>query len=127
MRYWNGHIILEGVEWKDLKDIWGGMLQLFFKETRQFIDEPEIIEVIIKENMIDIAHNRKPEGFNRDGRMKIVIPLSGKREFFVYREAYSDEVRVVTEKISKFLGEKGIKHHVEWNDMLLYKIKKRRR
>lgn len=127
MRYWNGHIILEGVEWKDLKDVWGDMLRFFFKETRQFMEEPEMAEVIIRENMIDISHNRKPEGFNRDGRMKIVIPLTNKREFFVYREAYSDEVRVVTEKISKFLGEKGIKHRVEWNDMLLYKIKKRRR
>ncbi len=127
MRYWNGHIILEGVEWKDLKDVWGEMLRFFFKETRQFMEEPEMAEVIIRENMIDISHNRKPEGFNRDGRMRIVIPLTNKREFFVYREAYSDEVRVVTEKISKFLGEKGIKHRVEWNDMLLYKIKKRRR
>ena len=127
MRYWNGHIILENIEWKDLKDVWGDMLRLFFKETRQFMDDPENIEIIVKENMIDISHNRKPEGFNRDGRMKIVVPQSKKREFFIYREAYSDEVRVITEKISKFLGEKGIKHHVEWNDMLLYKIKKRRR
>ena len=127
MRYWNGHITMEDVEWKDLKDIWGDMLRFFFKETRQFIDDPETIEVIVKENMIDISHNRKPEGFNREGRMRIVIPLSNRREFFVYREAYSDEVRVITEKISKFLGERGIKHSVEWNDMLLYKIKKRRR
>ena len=127
MRYWNGHITMEDVEWKDLKDVWGDMLRFFFKETRQFIDDPETIEVIVKENMIDISHNRKPEGFNREGRMRIVIPLSNRREFFVYREAYSDEVRVITEKISKFLGERGIKHSVEWNDMLLYKIKKRRR
>ncbi len=127
MRYWNGHIILEGVEWKDLRDLWGDMLRLFFRESRQFLDEPETVEVIVWENMVDINHNRKPEGYNRDGRMKLVVPLSGNREFFIYRESYSDEVRIVTEKISEFLGKKGIKHSVEWNDMLYYRIKKRRR
>ncbi len=127
MRYWNGHIILEGVDWKDLENVWGDMLRLFFRESRQFLDEPEAAEVIIWENMVDIKHNRKPEGYNRDGRMKLVVPISGKREFFIYRESYSDEVRVITEKISEFLGKKGIKHKVEWNDMLYYKIKKRRR
>ena len=127
MRYWNGHIIMQGVEWKDLRDVWGDMLRLFFKETRQFLDEPETVELIVWENMVDIEHNRKPEGYNRDGRIKLVVPLSNRREFIIYRESYSDEVRVVTEKISKFLGEKGIKHKVEWNDMLYYTIKKRRR
>ena len=59
--------------------------------------------------------------------MRIVVPLSNNREFFIYRGVYSDEVRVVTEKISSFLARNGIKHKVEWNDMLLYEMKKRRR
>ena len=127
MKYWNGHIVMETAEWKDLEGVWDEMLELFFRETKQFRDNPENIRVIIAENSIDIKHNRKPEGFNREGKMRIVVPISDKREFFIYRGVYSDEVRVVTEKISKFLAEKGIKHTVEWNDMRLFHIKKRRR
>ncbi len=128
MKIWNSHIIMDkSVKWKDLEPVWGDMLNLFFDETRQFKDDPEQREIVIHENLVDIKNDRKPEGFNREGKMRIVVPLSDKREFFVYRGVYSDDVRVVTEKLSKFLAEKGIKHNVEWNDMLLYHMKKRRR
>ena len=128
MKIWNSHIILEkNLKWKDLDPVWGDMLRMFFEESRQFRDEPEQIDIIVEENMVDIKNNRKPEGYNREGRMRIVVPISDKREFFIYRGVYSDEIRTVTEKVSKFLAEKGIKHKVEWNDMMLYKMKKRRR
>ena len=128
MKIWNSHIILEkNLEWKDLEPVWGDMLRLFFEESRQFRDDPEQIDIIVEENMVDIKNNRKPEGYNREGRMRIVVPISDKMEFFIYRGVYSDEIRTVTEKVSKFLAENGIKHKVEWNDMMLYKMKKRRR
>lgn len=127
MKIWNSHFMLKNYQWKDLEGVWGDMLRYFFKETRQFADEPEEADIIVEENMIDIKHNRKPEGFNREGRMKIVVPMSNKREFFIYRGVYSDEIRVVTEKISKFLAEKGIRHNIEWNDMKIFYMKKRRR
>ncbi len=128
MKIWNSHIILEkNLEWKGLEPVWGDMLRLFFEESRQFRDDPEQIDIIVEENMVDIKNNRKPEGYNREGRMRIVVPISDKREFFIYRGVYSDEIRTVTEKVSKFLAENGIKHKVEWNDMMLYKMKKRRR
>ncbi len=128
MKIWNGHIILDkSVKWKDLEEVWEEMLRMFFKETKQFREDPEVIENIIEENLVDIRHNRKPEGYNREGKMRIVVPISSKKEFFIYRGVYSDEVRVITEKISKLLAKHGIKHKVEWNDMLLFHMKKRRR
>ncbi len=128
MKIWNSHIIMDrSVEWKDLEPIWGDMLRLFFQYSRQFVDEPETVDVIVEENLVDLRHNRKPEGFNREGKMRIVVPLSDRREFFIYRGVYNDEIRVITEKISSFLARNGIKHKVEWNDMLLYEMKKRRR
>ncbi len=127
MKYWNGHIIMEDVEWKDLDGVWEDILRMFFKETKQFRENPEMIDIVIRENEIDIKNNRKPEGFNREGKMRIVVPISDKKEFYVYRGVYSDDVRVITEKISKILSEREIKHNYEWNDMLLFKIKKRRR
>jgi len=128
MKIWNSHIIMEkGTEWKDLEDLWEDVLRLFFQHSRQFSDEPEVIDVIIEENLVDLKHNRKPEGFNRDGKMRIVVPLTNRCEFYIYRGVYSDEIRVVTEKISSFLARNGIRHRVEWNDMLLYEMKKRRR
>ncbi len=128
MKIWNSHIIMDkNVKWKDLENVWEDMLRMFFEETRQFRDDPEQIDIIVEENMIDIKNNRKPEGYNREGRMRIVVPISDKREFFIYRGVYSDEIRTVTEKVSKFLAENGIKHKVEWNDMMLYQMKKRRR
>ncbi len=127
MKYWNGHIITELKEWKELEGVWDGLLELFFKETKQFRDNPDNIKVVIEENNIDIKHNRKPEGFNREGKMRIVVPKRDKVEFYVYRGVYSDDVRVITEKLSKYLAENGIKHKVEWNDMILFSMKKRRR
>ncbi len=128
MKIWNSHIIMNrSVEWKDLEPIWGDMLRLFFQYSRQFVDEPETVDVIVEENLVDLRHNRKPEGFNREGKMRIVVPISDRREFFIYRGVYNDEIRVITEKLSSFLARNGIKHRVEWNDMILYEMKKRRR
>ncbi len=127
MKYWNGHIVMDVKSWKELSGVWEEMLEMFLVETKQFRDNPEMIKIVVEENRIDVKHNRKPEGFNREGRMRLVVPLSNRREFFIYRGVYNDEVRVITEKISKFLAEKGVKHTVEWNDMLLFKMKKRRR
>ena len=128
MKIWNSHIIMDkNIKRKDLEPVWGEVLRMFFEETRQFRDDPEQIDIIVEENMVDIKNNRKPEGYNREGRMRIIVPISDKREFFIYRGVYSDEVRTVTEKVSKFLAENEIKHKVEWNDMLLYHMKKRRR
>ncbi len=128
MKIWNSHVIFDkSVQWKDLEDVWDDMLQLFFQHSRQFRDNEDAIKLIIEENMVDIRHNRKPEGFNREGKMRLVVPLSNRREFFIYRGVYSDEIRVVTEKVSSFLSKHGFKHKVEWNDMLLYEMKKRRR
>jgi hypothetical protein len=68
---------------------------------------------------MDIEKNRKPEGYNRRGRMKMVFPLRKiKKEFYIRADSKTTEVVRVTERLSKILKKGGIPHTVEWDKLL---------
>ena len=131
MKAWSGHIILDrGLQYKDLVPVYESMYEKFLDETHQRHDEePEYDKMLLRTNMMDLERNRKPEGYNRLGKMRMVFPRkeAGPIEFYVYRQGRSTEVTKVTESISDFLRQKGVKHSVEWDSMLLLKTKKKRK
>jgi hypothetical protein len=111
----SGHFMLdEGVEYRDLADAFPELLTTFLQETEQMPDDEEVMAMYIHLNKVELEKNRKPEGYNRKGRMRMVFPLTG-MSFYVRGTSKSAEVVRVTEKISKFLNKKGVKHEVEYN------------
>ena len=131
MKAWSGHIILEkGLQYKDLVPVYETMYEKFLTETRQTHDEePEYDRMLLRTNMMDLEKNRKPEGYNRLGKMRMVFPRkeAGPVEFYMYRQGRSTDVTKVTETISDLLRSKWMKHTVEWDSMLLLKAKKKRK
>lgn len=111
-----GHIIFaSGFRYRALKDIFPDLLATFLQETDQMPEEREILDMFVELNMRDIRSNRKPEGYNRKGRMRLIFPI-GRKELFLAGNSSSTEVVRVTEKISKMLQKKGIKNSLEWED-----------
>ena len=131
MKVRSGHIQFEkGVKYKDLLPIYTELYMKFLKETGQMPEEEEITNMMIKENLIDLERGKKPEGYNRQGRMRLIFPIQPKGEaielyiYGHYHSAKSLEVARVTDSISQFLKSKGFVNDVDWDNMLIHHYKK---
>jgi hypothetical protein len=119
MKAETGHIVFkEKFKYKDLQDCFEEVLKAFLDETDQMPDEDEILQMFMRINMMDIEKNRKPEGYNRRGRMKLVFPLTkGRRQFYLRADSKTTEVVRITERLSKMLKKAGIPHTIEWDKL----------
>ncbi len=119
MKAESGHIIFKDrFRYKDLQGCFEEMLKVFLQETDQMPDENEILQMFLRINMMDIEKNRKPEGYNRRGRMRMVFPLTkGKKQLYIRADSKTAETVRVTERLSKILKKAGIPHTVEWDKL----------
>lgn len=126
MQAQSGHIRFDKkVKYSDLLPVYREIFERFLVETDQIPEEePEYTEVLLEQNLIDLRNNRKPEGYNRSGVMRMIFPIGEEVEFYLYGRGMTTEVPRVTELISKMLKKEGLKHSIEWDRMLLYQKKK---
>ena len=76
MKVRSGHIKFEkGVKYKDLLPIYKDLFLKFLRDTGQMPEEEEITSMLINENMMDLMKGKKPEGYNRQGRMRMIFPI----------------------------------------------------
>ncbi len=121
MKATTGHIIFKGkTDYKDLAPAFAEVLQTFLEITGQIPDDEEVLEMFVYLNVSQLENNKKPEGYNRKGRMRLVFPIE-KKEFYIRTSAKTGEVVRVTETVSKILEREGFKHTVDYN--LLYNAK----
>lgn len=127
MKNWSGHIIFPAnFEWKHLEKSFRGMMELFFRETNEMEDELDHRDVIILLNMLDIKNNRKPEGYTREGKLRMIFPLN-RKEITVLSPLPEGYVRDVSEEISKYLTSKKIRHILEFDQMKYTAYRKKRK
>jgi hypothetical protein len=119
MKAESGHIVFKDkFRFKALAPVFEKMLVTFLQETDQLPDDEEILQMFIKVNMMDIEKNRKPEGYNRRGRMKMIFPLTeGRPQLYLRASSKTAETVRVTEHLSKILKKAGIPHTVEWDKL----------
>ena len=119
MKAESGHVIFkEKFKYKDLQGVFDELLTTFLEETDQMPDEDEILQMFLRLNMMDIEKNRKPEGYNRRGRMKLVFPITkGRKQFYVRADSKTTETVRITERLSKLLKKSGVPHAIEWDKL----------
>ena len=125
MRARSGHFKFDRkVTWKSLVPAFRPMLLKFLEEAQQFPEDPEILEVLVEENLRDLRKNRKPEGYNRNGVMRLIFPISKSVEFYVYGRGKTIEVARVAEQLSRVLQKHRLKHTIEWDRLSLFAERK---
>ncbi|MCJ7606663.1 MAG: hypothetical protein MUO94_02295 [Thermoplasmata archaeon] len=119
MKAETGHIIFKGkFRYKNLQKVFEELLKAFLEESDQMPDEDEILQMFIRLNMMDLENNRKPEGYNRRGRMRLVFPqVGGSKQMYVRSGVRTAVVVKVTERISRILKKAGIAHSVEYDKL----------
>ena len=125
MKVRSGHVKFEKkVQFKNLVSVFKPLLLKFLEESAQMPEDPEVLIVLLEENLRDLRANRKPEGFNREGPMRMIFPIGPKNvEFYVYGRGKTVEVARVTDALSRVLAKHHLKHTVEWDRMILFQEK----
>ena len=126
MKVRSGHLVFDRkVTFRQLLPVFRPMFLKFLEETQQFPEDPESLEVLLEENLRDLRRNRKPEGYNREGTMRLVFPITAKRiEMYVYSKTRTTDVPRVVEVMSRMLQKAKVKHAIEWDKLTLYQEKK---
>lgn len=125
MRARSGHVKFDKkVRWKNLVTAFRPLFLKFLEETQQLPEDMENVDVLIEENLRDLRSNRKPEGYNREGAMRMIFPISDQVEFYVYTRGKVLEVARVTEQMSRVLQKYRLKHTIEWDQLKLLANKK---
>src|SRR5213594_2953701 len=87
---------------------------------KKMLPDPEILAVLLEENLRDLRENRKPEGYNREGSMRMIFPISKNVEFYVYSKTKTTEVGRVVEALSRVLQKYRLKHTVDWDRLVVF-------
>ena len=112
------------MRWKNLIPAFRPLFLKFLEETQQVPEDIDNVDVLIEENLRDLRNNRKPEGYNREGAMRMIFPISNKVEFYVYGRGKTIEVAHVTEQLSRVLQKYRLKHTIAWDRLKLLADKK---
>ncbi|MCQ2078830.1 MAG: hypothetical protein MJZ38_02065 [archaeon] len=117
------HFILKGKsDYKDLAPIFRDIL-MGTLETADQVPEEEEFTMILNLNLDDLEQNRKPEGYLRKARVRIVFPMD-RKEFFVqsYSPKNVDLARIKAD-ISDILDKAGIKYDCTEDDDIKFDLK----
>lgn len=117
------HFILkDGSDYKDLAPVFQDILLTVLREADQ-VPEEEEFTMILNLNLDDLEQNRKPEGYLRKARVRIVFPMD-RKEFYVqsYSSKYVDLGRV-KDNVSKILTDGSVKFDVTEDDDIKFELK----
>jgi hypothetical protein len=119
MKAQTGHIVFKGqFRYKNLSKSFEEVMKAFLEETDQMPDEDEILQMFLRLNLMDLEKNRKPEGYNRRGRMRLIFPQpTVRKEMYVRTDVKTAQVVRVTERLSKILKKAGVAHSVEYDQL----------
>jgi len=126
MKVRSGHIVFDRkVSFRQILPAFRAMFLKFLEETQQMPEDPESLEVLLEENLRALRRGRKPEGYNREGAMRLIFPIADKRiEMYVYSKTRTADVPRVVEMISRMLQKAKLKHTIEWDKLMLYQEKR---
>lgn len=128
LKNWSGHILFsDDFQWKDLEKAFPDLWETIVSETKQNQEEAQYDQVSLELNLNEIRKNKKPFGYFKDGaKFRMIFP-EGKKQMIVYRGTLTEELHDLMEKLSKILKTKKVKFTLEFDQMLLHEIRKRRK
>lgn len=118
MKVFSVHFVLKGKsDYVDLVPVFPDILKTFLEEIGQMPEDEEILQMFVELNMIDLERNRKPEGYNRKGKIRLVFPLD-RKEFYFKSFSKATDLTHITSVVEGYLNSAGIKYEVLHNDNL---------
>ena len=116
MKVYSVNFLLEGkTPYKDLAPVFPDILKMLLEEIGQMPEEEEILQMLIDLNVSDLQQNRKPEGYNRKGKVRLVFPMD-RDEFYIKTYIKPQDLTHIANNISNMLTAAGVKFTTTQND-----------
>jgi hypothetical protein len=118
VKVYSTHFVLKGkASYKDLAPVFPQILEVLLDKIDQLPEEEEIMQMYITQNMDDLLKDRKPEGYNRKGKIRLIFPI-GSKEFYLKSYSKNTDLLTVSDKISEILTGAGIKFETRQDDRI---------
>jgi hypothetical protein len=116
VKYNSAHFVLTGdSSYKDLAPVFPDILNMLLGEIGQVPEEEEILQMYIEQNMSDLLNDKKPEGYNRKGKVRLIFPMD-KKEFYLKSYTKTVDLIALADAVSDILNEAGISFETLEND-----------
>ncbi|WP_400232818.1 hypothetical protein [Methanomethylophilus alvi] len=116
------HFILKGKsDYKDLAPVFPEILRSALVIADQ-VPEEEELTMIIQLNLDDLEKNRKPEGYIRKARIRMVFPLDRKEFYFQSYNPKIVDLGKIRETVSEILTRGGVGFDVTEDDDILFDL-----
>jgi hypothetical protein len=110
-------------DYKDLAPVFPDILRYILKENEHFQepDEVDMREMYVELNMQDILENRKPEGYNRKAKYRLVFPMNAKEFYIIAFSQKTTEIKSIATTIGDFLSTASIPYEMK-NDYTVNRL-----
>ena len=116
MKIVSTHFVLkDGSDYKDLAPVFPDLLKALLEEIGQMPEEDEILQMYIALNLADLELNRKPEGYNRKGKVRLVFPMERKEFYLKTYEKFNNLEKIVT-RFKEILDDAGVRYEIPSDD-----------
>ena len=116
-------IFKDDFEYKDLAPVFPDILRYIIKENEhmQSPEEEELREMFVELNMQDVNANRKPEGYNRKAKYRLVFPMNAKEFYIIAFSQKTTEIKHIATTIGDFLSTASIPYEMK-NDYTVNRL-----
>ena len=108
-------ILLKDSDYQDLSPIFAEILKVVLEECGQMPEEDEIFHMFVDANTVDLDLNRKPEGYNRKGKVRIIFPTD-RKEFYIKTFSKAIDLKHITYRVEVILENANISFKTTTND-----------
>ena len=110
-------ILAKGTQYRDLVPVFPDILNLILAENDHFQkpEDEESHEMFVYMNMADLQDNRKPEGYNRKGKYRLIFPTDNMEFYIKSFTAKPADLASVAERIGEMLSAAKLKYEMAEN------------
>ncbi len=120
MKYNSAHFVLTGdSSYKDLAPVFSEILNMLLEEIEQMPEEEEIMQMYIEQNMQDLLNDKKPQGYNRKGKVRLIFPMD-RKEFYLKSYTKTVDLALIAHTVSDILDKAGISYETLENDRVFF-------
>ena len=121
------HFTLKGQSsYKDLAPVFEDILKFSLQAVDQMPEEEEM-EMIVRINLDDPERDRKPEGYLRKARIRMVFPIDRKEFYIQSYNAKLVDLALLSSHVKSVLDGAGISYDYSEDDAITFDINPKKR
>ena len=123
------HFVLkDGSSYKDLAPIFESILRNALTSVDQMLEE-EDMEMVVRSNIHDLKADKKPEGYLRKARIRMVFPIDSEKKEFYFQNYNSKlvDLGMIAKNTKAILDGAGVKYNYSEDTDISFDINPKRR